>query len=90
VCHYPIAAADAWECDHEKRLADGGANAESNLRPVHARCHKEKSAEENRRGAKADRIAKKHHGIRAKQSRPMMGTKASGWYKPMIGPAVRR
>jgi hypothetical protein len=46
--------------------------------------------EDNPRMAKADRVARKHYGLHKPKGRPMPGSKASGWKKPMNGPAVRR
>lgn len=56
-------ATDRWETDHVKRLKDGGMNIESNLAPVHKKCHGKKTAEENTQQAKEDRKRKKHLGI---------------------------
>jgi len=52
------------ECDydHIKRLRDGGEHRELNLQPVWRKAHREKTAQENSDGAKADRIHAKHFG----------------------------
>jgi 5-methylcytosine-specific restriction enzyme A len=45
VCHVCGGPA-ACEVDHVRALAEGGADDESNLRPIHGTCHKRKTAEE--------------------------------------------
>lgn len=54
----------AWHADHIIRLADGGENRESNLQVLCIACHKGKTVEENKLGARASRIRAKHLGIR--------------------------
>jgi hypothetical protein len=46
--------------------------------------------EDNPAMAKADRVFKAHHGLKRRKGPPMPGSRASGWKKPMNGPAVRR
>lgn len=47
VCDLPMAD----EVDHVVPLAEGGADDETNLRPIHSEpCHREKTAAEARRG----------------------------------------
>jgi 5-methylcytosine-specific restriction enzyme A len=58
-----IADGQTFDLDHIKRLEDGGANVESNLQPVLRLPHEIKSAAERKNAAKADRIAKKAHGL---------------------------
>lgn len=48
--------------DHIKSLRDGGEHRELNLQPVWRKAHREKTAQENSDGAKADRIHAKHFG----------------------------
>lgn len=59
-----ILPGDEWDCDHKKRLADGGLNRESNLGPKLRARHREKTAKENRAGKKADRVRMRHVGIK--------------------------
>ena len=56
-----IMPSDARAVDHKKRLKDGGENRESNLQIILADKHKEKTAQENKDGAKATRIRLKHN-----------------------------
>lgn len=68
-----IGAGERWDCDHIKRLRDGGRHAETNLQPVLAEAHRVKSAAEVSDGAKADRIRAKHLGIWPKSRAPLKG-----------------
>lgn len=94
ICHIsgtPIRAGQKWELEHKIALCNGGENRESNLAPALVKPHKEKSARDVAEKKIVARKRKKDLGIRARQSRPMMGTIASGWKKPLGGgPAVRR
>lgn len=90
ICGLKIHVGEKWDSDHVKRIEDGGVNRESNLAPAHRACHSKKTAEENRRQAKADRMAKKHLGIKPRKSRPIAGSKASGWKRKMDGTVERR
>lgn len=80
---------DAWDLDHKIALCNGGTHSEDNLAPALREEHRKKTAEDVRMRAKADRVRKKHLGIH-RPKYPMPGSKASGWKKPLHGPAVRR
>lgn len=60
-----------FDYDHIKRLRDGGEHRETNLHVVWRKAHREKSAQEVREGAKADRIKAKHLGVFPKSPRPL-------------------
>jgi 5-methylcytosine-specific restriction protein A len=53
-------------------------------------CSKGKDKIDNPRMAKADAVLKSTYGLRAKSSRPMPGSKASGLRKRMNGTVERR
>jgi 5-methylcytosine-specific restriction protein A len=58
-----------WALDHVQALINGGENRETNLRPVHVKCHAEKTAEDVRLKAKVAQVRGKHTGaIRPKQT----------------------
>ena len=59
-----------YDIDHIKSLKNGGQNRESNLAPIWRKRHREKTAQENSEGAKADRIKAKHFGQKRKGSIP--------------------
>ncbi len=77
------------EFDHRIALVNGGANSESNLVPLHPRCHDHKSRADVATKS-ADRKTQLHHyGI--KQSRnPMPGSRRSKFKKKMNGEVVLR
>lgn len=81
---------EKWIVEHLTPLSMGGADDDNNTGPAHERCAKDKTAAEAPIRAKTLRQRQKHLGIRS-TSRPMPGSKASGWRKPFGGgPAVRR
>lgn len=72
--------AEQWGLLERQRYVHG------RLDPRH-RCHKDKTARDRKVKAKVDRI----RGVTGKRrGAAMVGTKASGWKKPMNGKAVRR
>jgi len=77
-------------CDHIKPLEDGGENREANLQLICTDpCSLRKTGDENRRRAKADRVAAKRLGF--KQSRhPVLGSRQSPWKRKLDGTVVRR
>lgn len=85
-----IRAGDAWETHHKIPLWKGGENRESNLVPVLKKYHDALSAEDKTEKKISDRKRQKHLGIKKRGTRPMMGTKASGWRKRMNGTVEKR
>lgn len=82
---------EKWEIEHVIPLALGGEDEPENWRPAHAKCHLAKTREDVAQIAKAKRVELRHRGSpQRKSSRPMPGSRASGWRKPMNGPAERR
>lgn len=77
------------EYDHRVAIANGGTNAESNLVPVHPRCHKQKTATDVAEKSATYKTQLHHFGIK-KPRRPMPGSRASGLKKKMSGEVVRR
>ena len=73
-----------WHLDHHIRLKDGGANREANLRVLCEPCHREKTGQENKDQAKANRIKARTYGIK-KPGPPMPGSRASKWKKKLDG-----
>jgi 5-methylcytosine-specific restriction endonuclease McrA len=74
ICHITgarIQTGDEWDCDHIKRLEDGGENRESNLAPALKEPHRKKTAEENKRGRKATRQRAAHIGAKPPSDNPI-------------------
>lgn len=79
------------EYDHRIPDALGGEPTLENCVVLCRACHKRKSTTQDvPRIAKAKRQHEKHIGARPRPKRPIPGSKASGWKKPLNGPAVRR
>jgi 5-methylcytosine-specific restriction protein A len=77
------------EYDHRVALINGGKHAESNLQPVHPKCHRNKSNADVAEKSATYRTQIHHYGIKRSRN-PMPGSKASGWRKRMDGRVERR
>ena len=77
------------EFDHRVALINGGSNSESNLVPVHPKCHRIKSREDVAIKAATHRTQAHHLGIR-KPRRPMPGSRASPFKIKMNRTVERR
>ena len=78
------------EYDHILPQSMGGENTVENGQVLCNACHKSKTASEAAPRAKADRVRDKHNGTWKRSSRPIPGSKASGWKHKMNGDVVRR
>ena len=77
--------------DHVIADALGGEPTLENCAVLCVSCHGEKTPSDTTMAAKIKRIRRKQvAGIKRQTSRPLMGTKASGWRKPFNGPPERR
>ena len=63
-----IRAGDKWELDHIIAIANGGQHRESNLAPVLALEHREKTKSDRRTKSKIDRQRKRHIGVKKRTS----------------------
>ena len=84
-----IAAGEKWTLEHLVALINGGANVEANLSVTCCWCLPAKNAEDVAEKSRTYRKRSKHLGLR-KSSRPLAGSKASGWHKHMDGTVSRR
>ncbi len=69
LCGRKIAHGEEWDIDHTTPLALGGSNELENLTPAHVDCHRGrggKTAGDVKAISKADRLAKKHAGVKRK------------------------
>lgn len=78
------------EVDHILPDALGGEPTLENAQVLCRVCHKPKTAEDVRRIRKADRQRDKLSGAYKPRSRPIPGSKASGWRRRMDGTVERR
>lgn len=62
LCGQPIQTGQRWDLDHVIALINGGENRESNLRPAHTKCHKDKTARDVAEKAKVAAIRMRHNG----------------------------
>jgi len=81
---------EPWIIEHCRPLGLAGSNEHSNLGPAHRDCADAKTSDDVRRISKAKRVKQKHIGIKKTQSRPIPGSKASGWKKKFDGTWERR
>lgn len=85
-----IRPGDIWQLEHIVAIINSGENRESNLAPVLVEAHKQKTKRDLKIKSKTAKVRNKHLGIKAKQWRPLAGTKASGWRHRMDGTWERR
>lgn len=71
LCGIEIQVGQKWDLDHAKALINGGENRETNLRPAHVKCHKEKSARDVAEKAKVAAIRQKHIGAKTAPVKPI-------------------
>lgn len=90
VCHFRIQVGQAWEIEHLKPLADGGADVPLNMAPVHAKCHKPKTAKEAGERSKVVRIRANHLGVRKASKAKFACGKDSDRKKKLSGEVVTR
>ena len=93
ICHISgrkIEPGDAWDMDHVVALVNGGENRESNLAPALREKHREKTAEDVAMKSRDKRKRKKFLGIKSIPSRPINGSKSSGFKVKVDGTVLRR
>lgn len=89
ICGGLIRPGDGWEVEHVIPLAQGGEDGGDNLRPAHVKCHRSKTSRDAADTARAKRREAAHLGIK-KTSRPIPGSRASGFRKRLDGTVERR
>ncbi len=78
------------EYDHRITCEQGGDNSLENCVVLSKACHGMKTHKVDAPAAAKSRSVRAKHIGAHKPKRPMPGSKASGWYKPLFGPARRR
>lgn len=71
LCGIEIQTGQKWDLDHVKALINGGENRESNLRPAHVKCHKDKTARDVAEKAKVAAVRQRHIGAKTTPAKPI-------------------
>lgn len=71
LCSRKIEADEKMALDHVVALINGGENRESNLRPVHQKCHAIKTEADVAEKAKIAKKRQAYHGIKTAPKRPI-------------------
>ena len=90
LCGCKIQVGEKWQIEHPVAIGLGGSDKLEDLKLAHDACHKPKTATDTRMIRKADRQRAKHLNAKKPTSRPIPGSKASGWKKRMDGTVERR
>lgn len=62
-CGRKIMAGDAWDCEDEQAIINGGERRENNLRPFLRVCHPDKTKRDVELKSKNYRVRAKHLGV---------------------------
>ncbi len=92
ICHIAkrkIRPGEPWQLDHIKALCNGGEHRESNLAPALVDKHKDKTKDDVAEKSEAYESRLRHAGIKTR-SRPLPGSKASGWKQTFYNGWIRR
>lgn len=89
-CNRLIRPGEAWDCEDTIAIINDGERRESNLKPWLSEHHPKKTAQDVAEKSRVYRKRARHVGIKLRKSRPMPGTKASGFRKRMNGLVERR
>ncbi len=91
LCHTQIRAhIDEWFIEHPGALNLGGSDDDADLWPAHVRCKPGKDAKDAALIASRNSVIDKNCADAPSKSRPMPGTKASGWKRKFNGTVERR
>jgi 5-methylcytosine-specific restriction endonuclease McrA len=89
LCGLKIAVGEAWEVEHIVALELSGDDTDGNLAPAHVACHREKTADDAGRIAKARRVRAKHIGAHRPKA-VIPGSRGSKWKRTIDGRTVLR
>lgn len=62
ICGVKISSGEAWELEHVLPLAYSGDDSDSNRKPAHIKCHREKTTQDRTDIAKVERMRLKFTG----------------------------
>lgn len=92
-CHCTVqirAHIDDWFIEHPEAVNLGGSDDDADLWPAHVKCKPVKDAADAALIADRNSFIDKNCVDAPRKSRPMPGSKASGWKKLFSGQVVRR
>lgn len=89
VCGRKIGPADTWIVEHLIALINGGENREDNLGITCGWCKPVKDRADVAAKSKSAKVRARHLGVKT-TSRPIPGSKASGFKRKMNGEVVKR
>ena len=87
-CNRKIFVGEAWDCEDEIAIINGGERRESNLRPFLREHHHAKTREDVAIKSKTYRKRAKHIG--AKRNRPSFATNRNGPFRKRMDGTVER
>ena len=93
ICHVSgrtIRSGQQWDVEHIVALCNGGKHSEYNMAPVLRELHREKTRKDVEIKSMNYRKRTYHLGIKRKTSKPIMGSKRSGWKRRLDGTVVKR
>lgn len=88
-CNRKIMVGEAWDCEDEIALINGGERRENNLRPFLREHHHEKTKADVAIKSKTYRVRGKHFGLK-KSRTPLPFGRQSPWKRKIGGKIVRR
>lgn len=88
--HCTIKIIHSPQYDHKLAIILGGENRESNIQLLCKPCHAGKTMVDVAQKSVEYRKKAKNLGIKLKKSKPMMGSRASGWKRGFDGQWRRR
>lgn len=89
LCGNDIRPGDGTDFHHKTPLADGGEHRESNIYPVHRKCHRIATAREAQERAINRSVVKSHYGLK-EPSRGFVTNRSGKFKKKMNGMVVLR
>lgn len=92
VCKRKLTVGDEWIVEHVLALECGGSNDWANLAVTCGWCKPQKDAKDHAQAGKQRQTATKHFLPRSQhtKTRPMPGSRKSGWRKKINGTVERR
>ncbi len=90
ICTNQIRQGQEWFIEHPEAVNLGGSDNDADLWPAHTKCKPGKDAVDAAKIADRNTAITKGYAGKSRTSRPMPGSKASGWKRKMNGQTERR